>query len=339
MHDYTVVVFEGGFGTGVSATLDVLSTARALAARHAAPTPTWRVCSIEGGPVRLQSGLVIETQRLAVRSRSDRSTWIIPGLALGQHEIPQVLDRPDFAAAALGIARHLRRGGKVAACCSAVFLLHAAGVLEGRRVTTAWWLAPLLQRLSPRCRVDANAMVSADGAVITGGAAFAQTDLMLHLLRQQCGSRLADALSRALLIDGRQAQADYIVPEVLANGDELVSRLVERVERGLPEPPTVARLATEFGISERTLARRVHRATGRSTAALVQSVKLRKARALLEQTRYSVEEIAAAVGYRDSTALRRLMKKVTGASPSGYRPAVAPPPARRRAATARTEPT
>jgi transcriptional regulator GlxA family with amidase domain len=328
MVDFTVLAFEDAFGTGVSATLDILAAARKLAAPNAAPAPTWRVCSMQGGPVRLASGLLIETDRLPLGSRSDRSTWVLPGLALDDAAaIEQGLARTDVRALAAAIPRHLRRGGRVAACCSAVFVLGTAGVLDGRRATTSWWLASLLQRLHPRCEVDANVMVCADDGVVTGGAAFAQSDLMLHLLRDRCGTRVADALSRFLLIDGREAQGAYVVPEMLANGDALVSRLVARIERSLPEPPTVTELAREIGISDRTLARRVQRATGRSTAALIQGVKLRKARALLEQSRYSVEDIAAAVGYSDPTALRRLMKKAMGSTPSEYRPAAASKPA------------
>ena len=76
-------------------------------------------------------------------------------------------------------------------------------------------------------------------------------------------------------------------------------------------------------MSERTLARHIHRATGKSTLALVQSVRLRRARALLEGSRMTVDQVAEAVGYQDATALRRLMKKTAGANPSRYRPAVA----------------
>jgi len=43
---------------------------------------------------------------------------------------------------------------------------------------------------------------------------------------------------------------------------------------------------------------------------------------LLEQSRLSVEQIAAAVGYSDPTALRRLMRKVTGSNPSQFRHSV-----------------
>jgi transcriptional regulator GlxA family with amidase domain len=214
---------------------------------------------------------------------------------------------------------HARKNGRIAAGCSAVFLLELAGLLRGRRVTTAWWLAPILQQMNPECQVEAASMVCTDGQITTAGAAFAQKDLMLHILNDLCGTKLVDLLSRFLLVDAREAQSQYVVPEVLASGDELVAKLVERIEERLPEVPSISELAAEFLISERTLARHVNRATGKSPTALLQTIRLRKARTLLEQSRMSVEDIAAAVGYSDSTALRRLMRKTTGNSPRHYR--------------------
>lgn len=326
MHDFTVLVLEGAYPTSVSATLDMLSAAAALAPRAGVAAPRWRVCSVEGGLLRLQSGISVETTRLPARPREDRSTWVLPGLGWSPEiSVRKRMAQPDAVAAAERLARHAGSDGKVAASCSSVFLLNAAGLLQGRRVTTTWWLAPLLQRMAPGCTVDADRMVCADGPLLTAGAAFAQTDLMLHLLRERCGSALADIVSRMLLIDGRQAQAPFIVPEVMANGNDLVSRLAARVEAALPSPPSIAALAQEFCMSERTLARHIQRATGKSTLALVQSVRLRRARALLEGSRMTVDQVAEAVGYQDATALRRLMKKVAGANPSRYRPAVVQP--------------
>ncbi len=326
MVDFTIVILNGAYGSAVAATLDMLGAAQSMAPRHGAPQPRWRVCSPSGGMVQLQSGLQLRTERLAANSATDRSTWVIPGLAFQTHsDVARGAQRPDVIQTARAVAAHLDRQGAVAACCSAVFLLQQAGVLRDRRVTTSWWLAPLLQELEPACHVDAEAMVCVDGPVITAGAAFAQTDLMLQLIRTHCGDALTDALRRFLLIDARQAQGSYVIPEVMTNGDALVSRLVARIESSLPQPPGVAQLAEEFCVSQRTLARKVQRATGRSTAALIQNVKLRAARKLLEQSRYSVEYIATAVGYSDATALRRLMKKVTGSNPSGYRPRTGSP--------------
>lgn len=321
MNDFTVLVLEGAFAASVAATVGILGAARKLAPRLGVPVPSWRLASVPGGTLALQDGMCVSTGRLADLAGADGSIWIVPGLGLDSPKaIQQCFGRADSKAVIEAVRRHAQSGGAVAASCSGVFVLQAAGLLAGKRATTAWWLARELQRLAPDCRVDADRMVCADGPVVTAGAAFAQTDLMLHLLRSLSGKALADAVSRALLIDGRQAQAPFIVPEVYASGDDLIGRLAARVESALPDLPTVGELAREFCMSERTLARHVKRATGKSPMALLQSVRQRRARTLLESSRMTVEQVASAVGYQDATALRRLMRRVAGASPSRFRP-------------------
>ena len=104
-----------------------------------------------------------------------------------------------------------------------------------------------------------------------------------------------------------------------ASGHALVAQLTARLEKSLPSVPPISQLARELCVSERTLSRHVRQATGKSTSGLVQSVKLRRARALLENSRMTIDQIAAAVGYQDATALRRLVRKTTGASPARFR--------------------
>lgn len=323
MTDYTVLVIPGAFPTSVSSTLDILYAASALASRMKVGCPTWRVWSPFGGTVSLSRGMHVETSVLPKRFRQDSSTWIVPGL--GVNDADSVLTRmaqPDIKRASLALAAHSARGGQIAASCSAVFLLQAAGLLSGRRVTTSWWLAAELRRLEPNCIVDSDRMVCVDGLLCTAGAAFAHTDLMLHLLRVQFGAALANAVGRVLLLDGREAQAPFVVPDMMSNGNELVARLVSRIEASLPHPPSVETLAQEFAMSGRTLSRHVLKATGKSTMALMQSVRLSRARMLIESSRMTIESVAEQVGYEDATALRRLMKKTTGANPSKYRTSV-----------------
>ena len=325
MTDFTILVLSGAYATSVAATLDVLQAASMLAPRAKAARPTWRVLSADAPSVRLSSGMQIEAAALPKRPRPDGGTWVVPGLGMDDAgALAARLTRDDAQRAARHLAAHAAHaaaGGQVAASCSAVFLLQAAGLLPQRRVTTSWWLAATLQQLEPACTVDADRMVCADGPVSTAGAAFAQTDLMLHLLRTRFGVALADAVGRVLLIDGRHAQAPFVVPAMLANGNALVARLVARIEAALPNPPSVQALAEEFAMSQRTLSRHVQEATGRSTLALVQSVRLNRARMLIESSRMTIDRVAEAVGYEDATALRRLMRKVSGANPSQYRPA------------------
>jgi len=322
MRDFTVLVLPGAYASSVAVTLDILEAAARLAPRAKTPRPTWRVVSPDGRPIALSAGLRLEASALPTTSRADASTWIVPGLGTDNPAVIQErLAREDARRAIAAIARHVGRGGTVAASCSAVFLLQAAGLLAQRRATTSWWLAPELRRLEPGCVVDADRMVCADGPVTTAGAALAQSDLMLHLLRARLGVALADAVSKVLLIDGRQAQAPFAVPAMMANGSELIRRLTQRIEAALPQPPSVAALAEELAMSPRTLARHVRAASGRGPLALVQSVRLNRARQLIESSRMTIAQVAASVGYEDATALRRLMRKAAGAAPSQFRTA------------------
>lgn len=321
MKDFTLLALPGALASVVAATIDVLRTAAFLAPRHQVRAPTWRVVSPAAPWVALSGGLQVPASPVPQRPRNDGSLWVVPGLGVERvADLISRLQQPDALIAIEALARHAARGGEVAASCSSVFVLQAAGLLQGRRVTTAWWLAAALRQREPGCVVDADRMVCVDGAISTAGAAFAQVDLMLHLLRTRISATLADAVSRVLVIDGRQAQAPFVLPPLAANGHALVAQLMATIEAALPQPPSVVGLAAQMAMSPRTLSRHVRAATGLSPLALVQSVRLNRARQLIECSRLSIEQVAAQVGYADATALRRLMRKVAGATPSRFRP-------------------
>ena len=320
MHDFTFLVLPGTYATSVAASLDMLNAACALAPRLQLAKPTWRLVSPDGGMTALSSGLCIQTERMPTRRADYASIWVLPGLGVDSAaELAHKLASPTAERAAAQLQRHGAAGGAVAASCSAVFLLQKAGLLAGRRATTSWWLAAELSRIQPDCQVEAGHMVVCDGSLTTAGAAFAQSDLMLNLLGQRFAPALADAVGKVLLIDGRQAQARFVVPNLLANGHELMGRLTRYIESALPRPPSVRALADAFAMSQRTLTRHVRAATGHGPLALVQSVRLNRARSLIEHSRLSIEQVAAQVGYEDATALRRLMRQTTGANPSAFR--------------------
>lgn len=323
--DFRVLAFPGAYASSVASTLDVLAAARLVAQRSGSPRPRWTVHSPAGRAVALSSGLRVAAKPLPASAAGNHAIWIVPGLGIADPaNMDDALSSPAARRCIEVLRRHVARGGAVAASCSAVFLLQAAGLLGGRRVTTSWWLAPVLRQREPGCTVDSHRMVCEDGPLVTAGAAFAHVDLMIHLLRKRFGARLAEGVARVLVIDGREAQAPFVVPAMLASGNELVSRITRRLENALPHLPSVAELAGELAMNERTLARHVKAATGHSTLALFQSVRLNRARALIESSRLSIDQVAERVGYGDATALRRLMRKLSGSLPSHFRPSAWP---------------
>ncbi len=322
MDDFVILALPGAYPTSVAVTLDILHAAKVLAPRLAQAQPRWRVVSPDGGTVALSGGLSIASCRMPRRDAAQRSTWVIPGLGLdGPSDISSCVSGRASQRAIARLKQHVASGGTVAASCSAVFLLQAAGLLNGRRATTAWWLGSELRRREPNCTVDTHHMVVSDGPVTTAGAAFSQSDLMLHLIRERFSPALADTVGKVLLIDGRLAQSPFVVPMMLAHGNALIGRLAHLIESALPLSPSVTDLAKACAMSPRTLARHVKAATGGTPLALIQAVRLSRARMLIESSKISVERVAAEVGYRDATALRRLMQRVSGSNPSAFRSA------------------
>ncbi|WP_460147996.1 GlxA family transcriptional regulator [Pseudomonas sp. S2_A02] len=319
MNDFTILVTHDAFASSVALTLDILSTAAVLARRLGTAVPRWQVCGVNTDCVTLGHGMQIAVQPLAIRP-DDRSCWIIPGMGVADAlMIEHRLQQADIALLVPALRAHVLAGGNVAASCSAVFVLQAANLLAGRCVTTSWWLAPLLQKWAPECQVDADRMVILDQPLITAGAALGHSDLMLHLLRSRFSPALADAVARALLIDGRQMQSPFMVPAMMAQGNELIAQLTAHIEASLPATISVSTLASDFGLSERTLSRHIHKAIGYSPLGLIQRVQVNKARELLANSKYSIDTIAEHVGYRDATSLRRLMKKMLNTTPRQLR--------------------
>ncbi|MBB5204932.1 transcriptional regulator GlxA family with amidase domain [Inhella inkyongensis] len=319
MVDFSLLLLPGSHAAGVAVSLDLLAAAVRLAPGLGLAAPRWRVLAPQGGTLELSSGLRLETQ--ALPTRADRSIWVLPGLGLDSPErLQSGLAQPDAERSAQSLARHAAQGGHCAASCSAVFLLQRAGLLAGRQVTTSWWLAPLLQQWAPEAHVRADALVLQDGPLWTAGAALAQADLMLALLTQGWGPALVDRLRRFLLLPPpRATQSPYVLPALVVQGDELLRRLTRCIETQLPRPPTLDGLAAALGLSPRTLSRRVRAASGRTVLDWVQAVRLNRARFLIETSRLPIETVAAAVGYQDGSALRRMMRRSASARPSQFR--------------------
>lgn len=324
--DFTVAVLDGALASSVAITLDALMAASRLSSIRGGSGLRWRVVG-SGAQVALSSGLSVAATPLSARLRLDGSVLLIPGIAIlarpGERYDPGTLGermaQPDAQLLSSLAARHHRNGGTVAAGCSAAFLLGNAGLLRGRSATTHWRLAGYLQQQQPDCRVDVNRMLVAQDRVITAGAALAQMDLMLYLIREALGSEVADLTMRYLLLDARDSQAGYMIWSQLNQQDPTVQALESLVEKSLPTVPALSALAEALHLSEKTLTRRVRNATGKTALDLVQAVRLRRARHLLETTRLSLDEVAVSVGYADATALRRLTLKTLKTTPGRLR--------------------
>lgn len=315
-----ILVLSQAYASSVAITLDMLSAATQIAQNLKLPAPRYRVVGIEP-QVSLSNGMQLSVQAVKRLPRTSApQCWIVPGLGMNSVQaMEDRLSQNDTQLASRLLAQAVHAGSPVLASCSATMLLAQAGLLKEKKVTTTWWLSNTLLRLEPTCQIDINRLIVRDGLITTAGAALAQTDLMLHFLKESYGIQLAQAVARVMLIDQRHSQAPFILPSAYTSGDAFLAQISQRIEAALPAAISIEQLAQEFHVSARTLARHVKAATGRSPLALLQSIRIHKAQALLSTSRLSVDEIASRVGYTDATALRRLLKTSMQATPRQLR--------------------
>lgn len=321
-------VADGALGVGLDV---VTSAARLQASGRAMPagrrtTLHQRVVSPDGRPVRSGAGRAVAVDgALSARTVGLGDVLVVPGLsAATEGEIDRLLARPEVTRGVQVLARAAARGARIAASCSATFLVAAAGLLAGGTATTTWWLAPVFARRFPDVTVRADRMVVDGDRVLTAGSAFAHADLMLAVVARIASPGLAHLVARYLVLDERTSQARYMVLDHLRTADPALRAVEQFVTSNLDRQLTLAELAHAGAMSPRTLARRVHAGLGLTPLAFVQRLRVARAAHLLETTRLSVDEVAARVGYADAAAFRRVFHRHAGESPRGRQRSPAP---------------
>ncbi|MGY4155615.1 transcriptional regulator GlxA family with amidase domain [Bradyrhizobium sp. USDA 4461] len=310
-----ILILEGSSPAALGVTLDVLDTVNRLADE---PVFEWRAVVSDGSVAKLRGGVSLPAQSL--RRSKPRDLVIVLGIGAGTDAaVDERIAAPDATHAANWLRAAWRGGTTVAASCTGVFLLGQAGLLDGRRCTTTWWLTPKLKSLFPKSLADSDSMLTEDTRVWTSGAAFAHIDLMFGLVSRFAGPALAEDTARHIVVDQRASQARYVIPAFLAAQDPIARKVEAFVRRRLAMPFTLQDLALQTGTTTRTLNRRLALATGMSPMKFAQKIRVDAALHLLQTTRLSLESVAERVGFEDSSALYRLIRRHTGRSPSLFR--------------------
>lgn len=206
--------------------------------------------------------------------------------------------------------------------CTGAFWLGAAGLLDGRRVTTHWAYAAELARQYPRARVEAEQMVLRDGPLVTAGGVTAAIDMTLALIEEDHGHAIALWVARRLAMYLRRpgGQAQYAVnlaaPAALRDN---IERVQMRVRNHPEENHSLGAMARRAAMSERNFSRVFRRETGMSAADFVEKARIDAARRMLESGPPNVNSIALKCGFSGQDAMRRAFVRQMQVTPGAYR--------------------
>lgn len=154
-----------------------------------------------------------------------------------------------------------------------------------------------------------------------GGAdAFLAKPFRMEELLLLCSNLIATRSHlRGKFGSGQELESKIKSIEVKSNDEQLMERLMEVVNRNLPDSKfTVENLAEEVGISRVQLHRKLKEMAGISTSEFIRNMRLKQAAKLLKEKGVNVSQIAYAVGFSNPDLFSVAFKKLYGCSPRDY---------------------
>ncbi|WP_151479113.1 helix-turn-helix domain-containing protein [Streptomyces albicerus] len=219
------------------------------------------------------------------------------------------------------LVRAVDRGARVLSVCSGVFVLGAAGLLDGRRSAVHWSQAEELARRHPLAIVEPDVLYVDEDPVITSAGTASGIDACLHIVRKEQGPEVANTIARRMVVpphrDGGQAQ--YIERPLPSAPCDTVGETLVWMERHLDEEVTVEQLAARAHMSPRTFARRFQQETGTTPYRWLLRQRVLLAQELLEATDETMDFIASRTGFGTAAALRHQFVRSLGTTPNAYR--------------------
>ena len=276
---------------------------------------TWydfAVCAVEPGPIRAAGGITLQADyALDVLERAD--TIVIPGWRDADEAPPPALLDALRAAHA--------RGARLCSICSGVFVLAAAGLLDGQRATTHWRYVDKLARRYPAIEVLPDDLYVDSGQVITSAGSAAGLDMLLHLVRRDYGAHVGNLVAQRLVVPPHRegGQAQYL-PRPMAHDEKgRLTRLMDWIRSHPAESHTIASMAERAAMSPRTLQRQFQEATGMGPNEWLVRERIAIVKDLLETADLPLGQVAERAGFGSEESLRHHFRRLAATTPGAYR--------------------
>ncbi len=197
------------------------------------------------------------------------------------------------------LRREARRGLKVAGLCTAAYTVAKAGLLDGKRATIHWENHDSFLEEFDEVELTKSVFV-VDGNRMTTAGGTSSIDLMLKIIADDHGEKLANAVADQLIYSSIRTDQDtqrLSVPTRIGVRHPKLSQVIQIMENNIEEPISPSTLAKDVGMSTRQLERLFRRYLNRSPKRYYMELRLQKARNLLMQTDMTVINVALSCGF------------------------------------------
>lgn len=291
----TILVAQG---YNMSATVSFLDPFRAANYLAGEKTYHWRLVHVSGEPPTASNGLALATT--------------LHDEAAGAPNIGVVstswTPERSYDALAPDLRRWSRHGADIVGLDTGAFVIAAAGLAGGRRLTVHYEHIDAFAETFPEAEVSEDLYVI-DGPILTASGGGAATDLALQIVRRDHGEALANSVARYLFHERIRPEGARQLPverePIGATAPAAVREAIQMMEAHLEEVVAIPEIAEALGVSQSTLERRFRRHVGKTPARYYADIRLDRARGLEVQTDLPIGEISLACGFASAEHFSR----------------------------------
>ena len=264
------------------------------------PLYRWTLLSMDGEPVESSAGIRVQVD--GGLATLDRNTTVV---VCSGNDAVQAADKPVLA----WLRKHARHGGTVGAICTGAYTLARAGLLGSDSPAVHWENQPAFREMFNITPLPHIYEIGLRRFSCAGGEA--GVDLMLAMIAQDHGQKLADAIAEMCLHarrrEGRVAQRE-IYPAGMVTRNPAVARVIAAMKENIATPLDQDDLAQIFGRTVRQLERCFKAVTQQTPKQYYMGVRLEEARNLLADTEMTILEIACATGFNSRSSFAKAFK-------------------------------
>lgn len=293
-----------------------------VANRFRAGSYRWRILSRDGNPVQASNGMSLNVDA-SIRDAQDIKTLIVV----------TSFNPLDYYDRALGewLRKAAQKGVTLGAIDTGAFILAEARLLGRQPVTLHWEARSAFLERYPSLVVTEELFELGEERMTCAGGTSA-IDMMLAVIAREHGQALAEKISEQFVLGRIRSPSDHQRMEVAARysvHNTNTIQVIKTMEQHLEDPLSPQDLAMVIGVTRRQL-ERLFRAHLRDTPShFYLSLRLDRARQLLQQTGMSIMDVCVACGFGSASHFSRAYRARFGTSPKDDRVSVRAPAASR----------
>ncbi|MER8437235.1 GlxA family transcriptional regulator [Mesorhizobium sp. M1312] len=311
----TILALPGFSQLSLSSFVDPLRLANSVADKRVFE---WTIVSPDGKPVECASGF-----SLAVAGDFAGIAQSIQACKSPSMVIVCAGERVEKQASS-SLSRILRLckrfGTPLAALGTATWLLAECGVLEDSACTIHWDKRAALAETFARLLVTDRLFVR-DAQLATCAGEFASFDLVMDLISEHLGKEVALAVCRHTTAGHWRSASDR---QWTITGSEMVTSkaladIIRIMEEHVEDPLPLHDIARCVGRSRRQIERLFERCVSSSPMRYYMTLRLARAKRLVQQTDLPIVEVAIACGFASASHFSKCFRQVYGCNPTACR--------------------